>query len=187
MNELARIKLAVTHLVSKGVGCSQKEIGRLMGYRNESSFSQILNGKVGLPKNFIIKLAELDSDISRAWLSTGVGNMLLSENAENVGGEANISYFKDSNLDEERIDEESLKFNDMEKNLLMELLKGSQSQIDQFLSQQEKMLSQQDELIAIIKNLTSRKGEEADSEKKSRIGQLPREKGELGSSTDPMK
>ena len=77
MNELWRIKYAIKHLISIGIAHSQKEIGTKMGYSNESSFSQVLNGKVDLPKNFIEKLISLDNHLNPDWIKTGKGEMLL--------------------------------------------------------------------------------------------------------------
>lgn len=77
MNELWRIKYAIKHLISNGIAHSQKELGIIMGYSNESSFSQVLNGKVDLPKNFIEKLISLDNCLNPDWIRTGNGEMLL--------------------------------------------------------------------------------------------------------------
>ncbi len=71
--------------------------------------------------------------------------------------------------------DKTLKTKEMEKNLL-ELLRGQQTQMD-------RVLTQQDELISIIKNLTSGKGHvsEVESEKKLRLGLLGQEFSELTS------
>ena len=53
MNVYQRIKVVVKWLIGNGVAGSQKEIGILLGYKNESSFSQVLNNKVALPIDFI--------------------------------------------------------------------------------------------------------------------------------------
>ena len=73
------MKLLVSYLVKKGVAANQREFGKLMGYSSESSFSQILNGKVPLPKKFISKLRSIEPDINVHWVKTGEGNFLLSE------------------------------------------------------------------------------------------------------------
>lgn len=82
MTELDRIKLVVTFLINKGIAKSRKEIGQILGYTNESSFSQLLNGKVSIPKNFIKKLVALDESINQNWLMTGDGEMLKNGGAE---------------------------------------------------------------------------------------------------------
>lgn len=79
MTELDRIKLLVSYLVKKGIAANQREFGKLMGYSSESSFSQILNGKVPLPKKFISKLRSIEPDINMRWVTTGEGNILLSD------------------------------------------------------------------------------------------------------------
>jgi repressor LexA len=79
MTDLQRIKIAVKSLISLGVGNNQEEIGRLMGYTNKSSFSQVLNGKVPLPNDFIDKLCKLDNRLVKMWLVNEVGDVLRSK------------------------------------------------------------------------------------------------------------
>ena len=83
MNELERIKMAVSYIVNTkkidGI-TSQKELGEKLGYKNESSFSQILNGKVNVPGSFIKKFVKVAPFISEAWLSSGEGEMLVGLN-----------------------------------------------------------------------------------------------------------
>ncbi|MDB0603149.1 S24 family peptidase [Tenacibaculum maritimum] len=79
MTELERIKIAVKALISLGIAKNQEEIGRLMGYTNKSSFSQVLNGKVPLPNDFINKLCKLDSRLVKMWIVNEVGNVLRSK------------------------------------------------------------------------------------------------------------
>ncbi|UUF13089.1 MULTISPECIES: helix-turn-helix transcriptional regulator [Flavobacterium] len=76
MNELQRIKIALKTLMSLGTAKNQQEIGRLMGYSSKSSFSQVLNGKVNLPADFINRLCELNILLDKEWLTTGNGNVL---------------------------------------------------------------------------------------------------------------
>ena len=51
-----RLKLVIKWLIGTGVATNQEAIGRLMGYTNKSSFSQILNDKVPIPGDFISRL-----------------------------------------------------------------------------------------------------------------------------------
>lgn len=78
MNKLDRLKIFVNHLIVCGFAANQKGLGIKMGYSNESSFSQILNGKVDFPKNFINKLEQIFPDLNANWLHTGNGVMLKS-------------------------------------------------------------------------------------------------------------
>lgn len=80
MTELQRIKIAVKTLISLGIAKNQEGVGLLMGYRSKSSFSQVLNGIVPLPHDFIDRLCKLDSTIVKHWVKTGEGNIL--ENSE---------------------------------------------------------------------------------------------------------
>lgn len=71
-----RIKLVVKWLIGTGVARNQESIGRLMGYSNKSSFSQILNDKVSLPNDFIDRLCSLNENINFVWVKDGIGNMI---------------------------------------------------------------------------------------------------------------
>lgn len=79
MSESDRIKLIIRHLIGKGVASNQKGIGELLGYKNESSFSQVVNGKVPTPSNLLKKLKNLDKQINEEWLLTGEGEMLKTD------------------------------------------------------------------------------------------------------------
>lgn len=76
MTELQRIKIAIKALISLDVAKNQEEIGLLMGYKNKSSFSQILNGKVPLSKDFVERLCKIDNRISKTWIVSEIGNVL---------------------------------------------------------------------------------------------------------------
>lgn len=79
MEKIDRYKILVRHLVKQGVASSQKDLAQKMGYKNESSFSQIINGKVNEPKDFIEKFVSYIPDLNRDWLLYGEGEMLKSE------------------------------------------------------------------------------------------------------------
>lgn len=72
-----RIKLVVKWLIGTGVAKNQEAIGRLMGYSNKSSFSQILNDKVSLPNDFIDRLCTLNDNINKVWIKEEKGNMTV--------------------------------------------------------------------------------------------------------------
>ncbi|MBB4036610.1 phage repressor protein C with HTH and peptisase S24 domain [Dysgonomonas hofstadii] len=71
-----RLKLVVKWIIGAGYASTQKDVGVLLGYKNESSFSQLLNGKKSLPSSFIKKLNDIDNRINTNWLLTGEGDML---------------------------------------------------------------------------------------------------------------
>lgn len=99
-----RCKILIRYALGQGIASTQKDLGRLMGYSNESSFSQIINGKVDIPKNFIIKLKNLIPEFNEQWLLTGEGEMVVSEavtEAPSVATPAGISpALLDKALDE---------------------------------------------------------------------------------------
>ena len=76
-----RIKLVVKWLVGTGVANNQEAIGRLMGYSNKSSFSQILNNKVPIPGDFTDRLCALNGNINKVWIEEEKGNMLRADSA----------------------------------------------------------------------------------------------------------
>lgn len=92
MSVLDRVKILCKNLVIKGNARNQKELGVLLGYKNESSFSQILNGKVPLPGNLIEKLISLDENINSHWIETGNGAMYINKNSNAL--EINVDMFQ---------------------------------------------------------------------------------------------
>ena len=56
MNNIDRNKILIRYMIDSHIIESQKDLGRKLGYTNESSFSQVINGKVKTPKDFIFKL-----------------------------------------------------------------------------------------------------------------------------------
>lgn len=67
MTDLQKIKIAIQTLISLDLAKNQEEVGKLMGYKSASSFSQVVNGKVSLPKNFIKKIIELNPSLDSLW------------------------------------------------------------------------------------------------------------------------
>lgn len=84
MNKIDRYKILVRYLISMGVAVSQRDLGTKLGYNNESAFSQLINGKVTEPKNFTEKLKNLMPDLNLEWLETGEGQMLTTNNTQEI-------------------------------------------------------------------------------------------------------
>ena len=80
MSRVMRFKLMIDYLKNKGVIKTQKELGNKMGYSNESAFSQVINGKQNIPKDFMDKLKVLMPELNENWLITGEGEMLKPDN-----------------------------------------------------------------------------------------------------------
>lgn len=70
-----RAKQMVRWLISQGYAASQRELAQLMGYK-ESSFSQIINGRVPMSEKFVNRLVAVDRNLNSEWLLQGAGNML---------------------------------------------------------------------------------------------------------------
>jgi phage repressor protein C with HTH and peptisase S24 domain len=110
MTELQRIKIAIKTLISLGIAKNQEEIGKLLGYTNKSSFSQVLSGTVSLPTDFIDRVCKLDSRVNKSWIKSGDGDILSktedynkvyndSDSQNSVASEAvDGQYFKEKGL-----------------------------------------------------------------------------------------
>ena len=70
-----RMKYAIAYLKAQNIIVSQNEMGQILGYK-ESSFSQIINGRVPFSKNMINKIKLNFPQLNTKWLLTGEGEML---------------------------------------------------------------------------------------------------------------
>ena len=97
-----RLKKLIGYAISKGVATSQKDFGRVLGYENESSFSQLLN-KEQISDELIKKIKETLPEINIQWLINGVGDMIekniIPSNSQ-VGVGINSNSTIDKALDE---------------------------------------------------------------------------------------
>lgn len=95
MEILNRIRLVIKWIIGNGYASNQKEVGLLLGYSNESSFSQIINGKKPLPAGFVDKIAKIDKRIDKIWINTGTGAMVKTvANDAAVVSEPHLMYNK---------------------------------------------------------------------------------------------
>lgn len=76
MNTIDRNKILIRYLISEGKVSNQRELGKKLGYNNESSFSQIINCKVPMPSKTLQNIKSLYPEIDINWLLTGEGEML---------------------------------------------------------------------------------------------------------------
>lgn len=75
-----RLKIAIRYMTSIGVIAGQKDLGRKLGYNNETYMSQIVNMKTSTPKDFWQKLSDICPEINIDWIRLGEGEMLKSVN-----------------------------------------------------------------------------------------------------------
>lgn len=140
MEKVDRYKLLIRYLIGKGLASSQKGVGILLGYTNESTFSQLINGKIPTPKEFNNKLKEIEPALSIDWLEAGEGDMLVSDangnNNTSVAG--NNNTINGSSILEKALDE------------LTEMRKLFQEQV-------HNNHEQFDRLVSVIENLTKNK------------------------------
>lgn len=130
MEKIDRYKKLIRHLIRKGFANSQKEVGTLLGYSNESTFSQIINGKVPTPKKFYNKFLDLEPNLNVVWLETGEGDMLINDVAgnNNTSIAGNSNCVNNSSTIEKAIDEIS----EMRK-LLQTSVDNNRQQFNQFM------------------------------------------------------
>jgi repressor LexA len=93
MTDLQRVKIALKALISLGVAKNQEEVGKLLGYSNKSSFSQVINGIVNLPADFVDRLCRLNSTLNKDWIKTGNGNVLENNPDTNQGYNTDNTYY----------------------------------------------------------------------------------------------
>ncbi|MDR2009233.1 MAG: peptidase S24 [Bacteroidales bacterium] len=102
-----RIKSVIKWLIGNGFGNSQMDIGRLLGYSNKSSFSQVINGKVPLPGDFIDRLSSISGNINKVWIVDGVGDMLMSNDSVGINNyklyeekeyDKQLNFFEEKNI-----------------------------------------------------------------------------------------
>lgn len=86
-NKIDRYKILIRYMISVGIIASQKELGSKMGYSNEATISQIINGKVKEPKDFIERLSTFIPNLNAEWLETGEGAMLIGSQEVHEGGQ----------------------------------------------------------------------------------------------------
>lgn len=79
INKIGRYKFFLQYLVGVGFAPNQQSIGQMIGYNNASAFSQVINGKKPMPKEFTSKLKSIYPNLNEAWLESGEGEMLLTE------------------------------------------------------------------------------------------------------------
>lgn len=136
MNKIDRYKILVRYIVSSGLASNQKDLGRKMGYTNESAFSQIINEKVSCPKDFSQKLKAILPDLNLDWLETGDGEMLKSPTIiQEVIGDNNTSVAGNSNNvnNSSTLERAIEEISEMRK-LIQQQVKINNDQVDRFLS-----------------------------------------------------
>lgn len=138
-------------MISVGIIATQKELGAKMGYSNEATISQIINGKVKEPKDFIERLLVFVPDLNKSWLETGVGNMLISEGGgQTFHGDINGGDNKFSGRDMTINPPCTLGF-DIDK--VFNEISAQRKLTEEAQAQTRKAQEQMDRLLTIIENL----------------------------------
>lgn len=73
-----RLKDAITEIKYRE-GITQKAISEALGFKNQSYLSDLANGRFPLSKGVSERISELYTYISKDWLLTGEGSMLLTK------------------------------------------------------------------------------------------------------------
>ena len=103
MTDIQRVRELINWLIYKGYAKSDGGVAERLGY-TQSSFSQIINGKVPLSSRFVQKLCSANSQINSNWIFTGEGEMLMRPYPEkplqSKGGDKPLRYGKGARNDE---------------------------------------------------------------------------------------
>lgn len=134
MDIVDRYKMVIRYAIGMGIVSNQKEYGQYIGYTNASAFSQIINNKAVVPKDFNVRFASVVPNLSLVWLLTGEGEMLIKDGSveqnnivgDNINGH-NVTVGKSGDDYMKVIMQQSLQ------------LSKSQEQIDRLITLLEKM------------------------------------------------
>ena len=148
--DILRVIKLIDWLVFDGKIKNRRDLAEKIGY-TESSFSQILNGKVKLSERFIKKLAMFDERINVVWLLSGEGSMIKDETvnigevsggSNSIGMSVNQSISKNSGPNAGRD-----LINHRDKSLLEEL--AAQRKLTE--TAQEQLATAQEQISVLIK------------------------------------
>jgi hypothetical protein len=150
MNKLDRYKILIRHAKERGYITSQKDLAYKIGYKDEVSFSQIINGKTKEPKDFIQRICSIIPGLNENWLLFGEGEMLKGQgegvSISNINGD-NIGCGHDNTINN----------NDLTIHALLDQMKvkdiqitKSQEQITKSQEQISKSQEQIDRLISLL-------------------------------------
>lgn len=154
MNKIDRYKILIRHMISVGIIATQKELGAKMGYSNEATISQIINGKVKEPKDFVERLSVFVPNLNKSWLETGVGNMLISEGGgQTFHGDINGGDNKFSGRDMTINPPCTLGF-DIDR--VFNEISAQRKLTEEAQAQTRKAQEQMDRLLTIIENLNKK-------------------------------
>lgn len=119
--DIQRVIKVVEWLIFEGIAKNRRDLAEKLGY-TESSFSQIINGKVNISERFIKKLYNLDDRLSEEWIKTGKGEMLIIEATHTINGDGNTAIHGNGN----QVNSETTRF--------IALLEKKDEQIDRLLA-----------------------------------------------------
>ena len=143
MNKLDRYKILIRHAKECGYISSQKDLAYKIGYKDEVSFSQIINGKTKEPKDFIQRICNIIPGLNRDWLLYGEGEMLKGQ-----GGSVSISNVNGDNIGCGH--DNTINNNDLTIRALIDQIKVKDVQIsksqDQISKQQDQISIQQEQI-----------------------------------------
>ena len=86
-----RVKKIINWLIFKELAENEKNLAEKLGYTN-SSFSQLVNGRVPLSDKFVKALCSLDDNINFIWVKSGEGKMFLDNKSFTQSSKDNSGY-----------------------------------------------------------------------------------------------
>lgn len=82
MNDYQRLKQVIAEIKYRE-GITQKAISEALGFKNQSYLSDIANGRFPVTEDISVRISELYTYISKDWLLTGEGEMLIASEHNN--------------------------------------------------------------------------------------------------------
>jgi transcriptional regulator with XRE-family HTH domain len=137
MTKLQRVIKVSDWLIFETIVKNRRDLAEKMGY-TESSFSQILNGKVNLSDRFIKKLAKMDERLNSEWLLIGEGSMLRETPSikQKITGSGNTTIGNAGNVDLRKYNSDS-----------PDVLRAQIDEKDRLLNEKEERIKEKDAQI----------------------------------------
>lgn len=124
---------------NQGIIESQKDLGYKMGYSNEATISQVINGKVKEPKDFIERLVRFVPSLNIEWLESGKGEM-LKDSIQEANGDNNTQVAGNANhVNSTAAMQLALSEISEMRKLIQEQVRNNQEQFNRFMSVIERL------------------------------------------------
>jgi hypothetical protein len=130
-----RIKIIAKWLIGTGAATNQEQLGKLLGYSNKSSFSQVVNGRVPLPDDFIDRLCSINQNINKVWIMNGTGTM-INNSIEGDNDSISLGHAKIISNDPSKLNEAKKEINHLKE----------------MIAEKDKLIEEKERLINVLMN-----------------------------------